>query len=119
MKKFIFASALALLMMSGCADKMDVKVVDNSISGDIDVLSVNERIQASSGLKEIQLHGENDTDEYIKLRYRIEWKDKDGFSVESLQSSWRELPVYKNAEFNIRAIAPSKEAVKYMIYINK
>ena len=105
--------------MFGCADKMNVKVVDNSVGSDVKVLSVNERIQESSGLKEIQLHGENDTDEYMKLRYRIEWKDKDGFTVDSLQSSWRELPVYKNAEFNIRAIAPSAEAVKYMIYINK
>lgn len=117
--KRIITAVFALLMMFGCADKMSVKVVDNSIDGDINVIAVNERIQEGSDLKEIQLQGENETDEYIKLRYRVEWKDKDGFSVESLQSSWRELPVYKNAEFNIRLVAPSPKAVKYMIYINK
>ncbi|HFU74079.1 MAG TPA: DUF1425 domain-containing protein [Helicobacteraceae bacterium] len=117
--KSVTVAFFALLLIFGCADKMSVKVVDNSIEGDIKVLSVNERIQEGGDLKEIQLHGENQTDAYIKLRYRVEWKDKDGFSVESLQSSWRELPVYKNADFNIRLIAPSPKAVKYMIFINK
>ncbi|MGB5966167.1 MAG: YcfL family protein [Sulfurimonadaceae bacterium] len=119
MKKWIWLVAIAL-MLGACADKTSyVKVVDDSIEGDISIEKISERINSESGLKELQVLGENETDEYMKLRYRVEWFDKDGFAMESIGTNWTEFPVYKNASFNIHIVAPNKKATDYRLFINK
>ena len=119
MKRWILLAAMALFL-SGCADKTSyVKVVDDSIKGDIAVEKISERINSESGLKELQVLGENETDKYMKLRYRVVWFDKDGFEVDSIAKNWTELPVYKNANFTIHIVAPNKRAVDYRLFINK
>ena len=91
---------VVLILLSGCASKSYVKVVDSSVSWYIDINDVKERVR-EDGLKELQVSAENETDEYILLRYRVEWKDKDGFEIPSLSSNWTDLPVHKNANFSI------------------
>ena len=119
MKRWIWLIAIALFF-SACADKTSyVKVVDNSISGDISVEKISERINSESGLKELQVMGENETDKYMKLRYRVVWFDKDGFEIDSIAKNWRELPVFKNANFTIHIVAPNKKATDYRLFINK
>jgi uncharacterized protein YcfL len=107
-----------MLLVAGCAEKSYVKVVDESIEGDIDIETIKERVR-EDGLKEIQVMGENETDEYMLLRYRVVWLDKDGFEVPSISSNWTDFPVYKNATFNINVVAPNKKAVDYQLFINK
>jgi len=115
----IYSLVFALLLIfGGCADKSYVKVVDDSVKGDIDIESIKDRVR-EDGLKEVQVMGENDTDEYILLRYRVVWQDKDGFEIPSISSSWTELPVHKNANFSINVIAPNKKAQEYQVFINK
>jgi len=109
---------VVLIVLSGCASKSYVKVVDSSVSRYIDIDDVKERIR-EDGLKELQVSGENETDEYILLRYRVEWKDKDGFEVPSISTNWRDLPVHKNANFSINIIAPNKKAYDYQLFIDK
>lgn len=119
MKKWIVLAAIAL-MLGGCADKSSyVKVVDDSIKRDISIEKISERVNSESGLKELQVLGENETDEYMKLRYRVEWFDKDGFAIDSIATKWKEFPVYKNASFNIHIVAPNKKATDYRLFINK
>ncbi len=119
MKKWIWLTALVFLF-SGCADKSSyVKVVDDSISDDISVEKISERVNSESGLKELQILGENETDEYMKLRYRVVWFDKDGFEIKSIGQNWTELPVFKNANFTIHIVAPNKNATDYRLFINK
>ena len=119
MKKWIWFAAIVLLF-NGCADKSSyVKVVDASISDDITVEKISERINSESGLKELQVIGENETDKYMKLRYRVVWFDKDGFEINSLAKNWKELPVFKNANFTIHIVAPNKNATEYRLFINK
>jgi len=115
------AGLIALLfLLSACADKSSyVKMVDDSIKDDITIEKINERINSESGLKELQVLGENETDEYMKLRYRVVWFDKDGFEIESIATKWMEFPVYKNASFSIHIVAPNKQAVDYRLFINK
>lgn len=109
-----------LFLLTACADKSSyVKMVDDSIEDDITIEKINERINSESGLKELQVLGENETDEYMKLRYRVVWFDKDGFEIESIGTKWMEFPVYKNASFSIHIVAPSKNAVDYRLFINK
>lgn len=118
MIKWLWIAAVAL-MVSGCADKNSyVKVVDDSIKGDIVVEKIDTRI-SESGLMELQVMGDNKTQEYMKLRYRVVWFDKDGFEIKSLSQNWTELPVYKNANFTINAVAPSPKAADYRLFINK
>lgn len=115
----IFTLVFALLLLfGGCADKSYVKVVDDSIDGDIDIESIKDRVR-EDGLKEVQVMGENDTDEYMLLRYRVVWQDKDGFEVPSISSNWTELPVHKNANFSINVVAPNARAQEYQVFINK
>ena len=119
MKKFLWIAVLALLM-GGCADKSSyVKVVDDSIKNKISIEKITERVNSESGLKELQVLGENESGDYMKLRYRVVWFDKDGFEIKSLAQNWTELPAYKNANFTIHIVAPNKKAVDYRLFINQ
>ncbi len=119
MRRWIWLTVFVLLF-SGCADKTSyVKVVDDSISDDISIEKITERINSESGLKELQVMGENETDEYMKLRYRVVWFDEEGFEIDSIAKNWTELPVYKNANFTIHIVAPNKKATDYRLFINK
>ena len=109
---------LLFIAFSGCAKKSYVKIVDSSVSRCIDIDDIKERVR-DDGLKEIQISGENETNEYMLLRYRVTWKDKDGFEIPSISSNWTNLPVHKNAEFSINVIAPNEKAHDYQLFINK
>ena len=104
--------------MTACSNKSEVKVVDNSVDDYIEISKVTERIR-ENGFKEIQVSGENTTDDYMLFRYRVVWEDKDGFEVKSISSNWTNFPAHKNANFKINVIAPNKKAVTYKLYINK
>lgn len=117
MKIFSFVLIIALYF-SGCAEKSFVKVVDNEMSDVIEVKDVKKRIR-DDGFLEIQIVGENTTDEYALFRYRITWQDKDGFDIPSITSKWQNFPAHKNAEFHINAIAPTMRATDYKVYLNK
>ncbi|MEA3372315.1 MAG: YcfL family protein [Campylobacterota bacterium] len=115
----IYSLLVALvLIFGGCAEKSYVKIVDDSVKDDIDIEDVKERVR-EDGLKEIQITGENDTDDYILLRYRVVWQDQDGFEIPSISSNWTDFPVHKNADFIINIIAPNREAHDYQLFINR
>ena len=118
MKKIIWMIIVALVL-GGCASKSYVKVVDNSVERDVRIDDIKERLNRNSGLKELQVLGENKKDKYLKLRYRVVWFDKEGFEIESIGSKWRELPVYKNAHFTIHVVSPSSNAADYRIFIDR
>ena len=118
MKKWLWITVLAL-MFSGCADKSSyVQVVDDSIKDKISVEKISTRT-SESGLMELQVLGDNKGKEYMKLRYRVVWFDKEGFEIKSLSANWTELPVYQNANFTINAVAPSPKVADYRLFINK
>lgn len=116
MRTYILGLFTALLIL-GCAAKPNVQFVNNSISRDISIEGVRERMVGQ--LKEIEVYGENESGDYMKFRYRVVWKDKDGFEIPSLSSKWTDFSVYKNTPYQFSSIAPSVDAVEYMIYINK
>jgi len=117
MKYFGIILAISLFI-SGCADKSYVKIVDNKVSDVIEVKEVKKRIR-DDGFLEVQIVGENTTDEYALFRYRVTWQDKDGFDIPTISSNWQDFPAHKNAEFHINNIAPSIKATDYKIYLNK
>jgi len=108
------------LLFSGCADKTSyVKVVDPSVSRNISIENILDRVNVESHLKELQVMGVSNSNEYMLLRYRVVWYDKDGFEIKAIGENWIDLPVYKNADFTIHIIAPSKNATDYRLFINK
>ena len=119
MKKLLLAAIMAVVITGCSSNSSYIKVVDDSIKGDVSIEKINERVNSESGLKELQVLGENETSKYMKLRYRVVWFDKDGFEIKSIGQSWTELPVYKNANFSIHIVAPNKAAVDYRLFINK
>ena len=114
--KYILAFILALLVL-GCSNKPNVKFVENSISRQISIEGVRERMKGK--LKEIEIYGENRSGDYMKFRYRVVWRDKEGFEIPSLSSNWTDFSVYKNTPYQFSIISPSEDAVEYMIYINE
>ena len=118
--KFLSTIFILGILFSGCAENSSyVKVVDPSISRNISVEKISERVNKESGLKELQVMGENDSNDYMLLKYRVVWYDKDGFEIKAIGDKWMELPVYKNADFTIHVIAPTKNATDYRLFINK
>lgn len=115
MNKYI-TGVLSILVILGCA-KPNVAFVENSISRQISIEGTRERMVGQ--LKEVEVYGENKSGEYMKFRYRVVWKDKDGFEIPSLSSKWTDFSVYKNTPYQFSSISPSIDAVEYMIYINK
>jgi len=114
--KFLL-SLFLILGLYGCAAKPKVKFVENSISRDISIDGVRERMIGT--LKEIEVYGENKSGDYMKFKYRVVWKDKDGFEIPSLSSKWQDFSVYKNTPYQFSVISPSDNADEYMIYIDK
>ena len=117
MIKQTWLSLSILLSFYACTPKPNVKFIENSISKDISIEGVRERTKGT--LKEIEVYGENKSGDYMKFRYRVVWKDKDGFEIPSLSSQWMDFSVYKNTPYQFSIIAPSDDAVEYMIYINE
>ena len=115
-KSLILAFLLSLLFF-GCASKPSIEFVENSISKKISIEGVRERYVGT--LKEIEVYGKNRSGDYMKFKYRVVWKDKDGFEIPSLSSKWMDFSVYKNTPYQFSVISPSANAVEYMIYINK
>jgi len=116
MYKYLISISFILILI-GCGAKPNVKFVENSISRDISVEGARERMVGQ--LKEVEVYGENKSGDYMKFRYRVVWKDKDGFEIPSLSSKWTDFSVYKNTPYQFSVIAPSVNAVEYMIYINE
>jgi len=107
-----------VLFFTACASKSYVKFVDNSIDRQIEIKDVKKRV-LENGFTQIQVDGINKTDKYILFKYRVIWEDKDGFEIKSLATNWSDFSAYKNANFRINIISPSKKAVEYQLYINK
>ncbi len=116
--KIFYIALIVSLFIGGCADKSYVKIVDNKVSGVIKITNTTKRIR-EDGFLEVQVVGENTTNEYALFRYRVTWQDKDGFDIPSITSKWQDFPAHKNAEFHINTIAPTMRATDYKIYLDK
>jgi len=116
--KILYIALIISLFIGGCADKSYVKIVDNKVSNVITITDTKKRIR-EDGFLEVQVVGENTTNEYALFRYRVTWQDKDGFDIPSITSKWQDFPAHKNAEFHINTIAPTMRATDYKIYLDK
>jgi uncharacterized protein YcfL len=93
-------------------------VVDPSLRGEILLQPVLIRF-TPDGLMEIQLQGKNRTRYARNLQYRVDWTDRDNYTLSTILSRWNDLPVRGNETFTIKAIAPEDRAVNFVITIRK
>ncbi|MCP4114683.1 MAG: YcfL family protein [Desulfobacteraceae bacterium] len=111
--------------MTGCAglgkvpfNDPRVTVVGPLIKPEIKVTGVATRIN-SGGFMEVQVTGTNKASGYRNLEYKIDWIDRDGFTIKTILSRWTMFPAYASSTFNFAAVAPKDSASDFRITIRK
>ena len=123
MIKFIIF-LLTFFCISGCGTYSSSPPVLNDsrvrIVGahEITVTQVVTRINLSD-LMEVQVNGESRALGFSNLEYKVDWIDRDGFTLKTIMSRWTTFPAYKGTTFNFNAIAPSDKAINFRITIRK
>ena len=116
MKKF-FIFLLSVFLLAGCVKKVkdpNFSVEDSGIYDSLEVVSEAKRIK-DDGLTEIEVIFKNYTDSNEKIAYKVDWFDKDGFSIDTIMSKWKVIEVEANRNMVIHAISPSIKATEYKI----
>ena len=125
--KSVVIAGVCLVFLAGCASKdakpnnSIAKVVETNEecgSKDIKIVDIKGRVK-SDGFMKVQVSGENLSDEYQLLEYRVVWFDEDGFVIDSLLSKWQTAPAYAAAPFHVSAISPSTKAKTFRLYIRR
>ena len=113
---------LAMLIFSGCsntpAPDSIVKIVDGCSSSYISIKDIKGR-QKADGFLQVQVTGENLTNNYFKVSYQIIWMDENGFKIDSILSEWRDIPAYPNQPFYIHASSPNTKTESFRLYLKK
>ena len=116
MKKFLIF-LLSVFLLSGCVKKVkdpNFTVEDSGIYDSLEVVSEAKRVK-DDGFTEIEVIFKNYTDSNEKIAYKIDWFDKDGFSVDTIMSKWKVIEVEAKRNMVIHAISPSVRATEYKI----
>ena len=116
MKKFLIFF-LSIFLLSGCVKKVkdpNFSVEDSEIYDSLEVVSEAKRIK-DDGLTEIEVIFKNYTDSNEKIAYKVDWFDKDGFSIDTIMSKWKVIEVEAKRNMIIHAISPSIKATEYKI----
>ncbi len=121
--KVIFAGVVFLaLLFLGCANTQPknniAQVTDKCLAGSISITDIKGAKQ-SDGFMKTQIIGQNKSDSYKKLEYKIVWLDRDGFVIKSILSKWREASADANQPFYITNISPNTKADDFRLYIRQ
>ena len=121
--RIIMSAIFSILLFSGCvsqpkANNSIVKVIEQCGSSSIVVTDIKGRKKAD-GFMQAQVIGENTSDTYQRLEYKIVWFDNEGFVIKSILSKWRETPAYANQPFHISNISPSTKAKTFRVYLRQ
>jgi uncharacterized protein YcfL len=66
-----------------------------------------------------QVTGQNLTNSYFKVEYRIVWMDENGFTIDTILSNWTDIPAYPNQPFYIHATSPNAKTQSFRLYLKK
>lgn len=121
--RYAWTLVFALLFVTGCAKSPQsgaeiAKFVDRCGSSDIIITDIKGRKKAD-GFMQAQVSGENRSESYHLLEYRVVWYDKEGFKMDTILSKWNTVPAYAKQPFDISAVSPSDKARTFRIYIRK
>ena len=111
-----------LMLVSGCANTQPksniAQVTDRCITDTISITDIKGKKQ-SDGFMKTQIIGQNISDSYQKLEYKIVWLDRDGFVIKTILSKWREASADANQPFYITNISPNTKADDFRLYIRQ
>ena len=120
--KYILLSILTLIFLAGCSKTPEVdpivKIIGNCSNNDIVIKDISERVRADNFLQ-VQVTGENLTNDYFKVEYKVVWFDKNHFTIDSILSNWTEVSAYREQPFYINVISPTHKAKSYRLYLKK
>ena len=120
--RYIILIIFSLIFFVGCANTPKpntiVKIVDRCSNHDIRIDDIKGRVK-DNGFMQAQITGENLTNSYFRIEYRIVWFDENEFKIQSILSKYTELPAYANQPFIIDAIAPNNKARSFRVYLKK
>ena len=73
----------------------------------------------NAGLLELQIRGYNRSVSTKRFRYRVEWLDENGFSIQNKTSTWLRASVASRSPFDLKIVAPRPEAVNFRMDTKK
>ncbi len=116
-----------MLLFYLCATKVSQEQIQQNEYNKPKIIFQNEEIQnwlilenliskkREDGLTQVEAKFINKNGFDDKVAYRVDWQDKDGFTINSLLSKWKVVEVYGNANLIIQAISPSIKAEDFSI----
>ena len=72
-----------------------------------------------AGFLELYVNGHNKSYRTKRFRYRVEWLDADGLTIETKTSVWLPMSAMGNSPFSIKAVAPRPQAVDFRMDTRK
>lgn len=115
MKKiFVFCT---LLFLYACATPLEYDHTKFSINHDVKLLNIstNSSIRERDGQLFVQISGISKNNQAVF--YKIEWFDANGMKISTTLSQWKKVNLRENAEFFWNAVAPTKRATSYKVYV--
>ncbi len=99
-------------------DRLKLTAVNTSESPDgfmrVQLTAVNVRVgvldQAWTGLT-----GDNP----YRIQYRFSWFDQNGMAVDSILSTWRQIPVIPGETVHLQSVAPTRECKDFMVHLKE
>jgi uncharacterized protein YcfL len=124
MNRWVIVLVLITFLFNGCSNKeafpgeKAAKITDNCIVDDIKVIDIKGKKQ-SDGFMKTQITGENNSDNYMQLEYKIVWLDEDGFVIDSIFSNWKTVSAEPKQNFYITNVSPNDNADDFKLYIRQ
>ena len=125
------ACALGLglaLVLSGCRtppsagitvesyQKNSITVNSKILRGWLNVTEVT-AARGENDLLVAQITAQNTTQKDCQFEYRFEWLDKNGLAINTLMTTWIPISVSGMEKARMRAVAPSKAAVDFVLIV--
>jgi len=122
MKLFIF-SILTLTIFTGCVKeellvpkKYENLIVDKQIYQKFHILNSVYKTK-NDGLIVAEVNVKNISSSEESFTYKVDWKDIDGFDIQTIMSRWITVNVEPKRRAIISVVAPSAKAKQYIIHI--
>ena len=123
MTKLLFKAlsvAFVAALLSGCAPKMCVLPENVSIAQNVcDTFEITKNERWLNENKEVQFSVRNLSSFPQTFLYKVEWKDAQGFVIDSRLNRWQKAELKAGRTHIIDAVAPIAEVSSYMLFIEK
>lgn len=121
----------ALLIFTGCAKNEAYLMNIEKFKSEPKIVLQNEKLakwlfleeltydKRADDLLEVEARFQNKSDFNEKVAYKIDWKDKKGFTYKSILSKWVVVEIEERRELIIKGISPSTKVEGFRIRIQQ